>query len=173
MSFSSYPTVCNKNTTFSTFYKGIPQDIAFLLKLYEISQITTPFWSDQTIFGVISLFNLEYLIKRGKTFFFSSKQLLILFVSMIQIHALMSRRPSWPWSYGSWIYNYLCNQCLSLLTLWVRIPLRRGILDTTLCDKICQWLVTGQWFSRGTPVSSTNKTDCLDIAKKELSLFLT
>jgi hypothetical protein len=18
----------------------------------------------------------------------------------------------WPWSYGSWIYNYLCNQCL-------------------------------------------------------------
>jgi len=30
--------------------------------------------------------------------------------------------PSWPWSYGSWIYNYLCNQCLSPLTLWVRIP---------------------------------------------------
>jgi len=23
--------------------------------------------------------------------------------------------PSWPWSYGSWIYNYLCNQCLSPL----------------------------------------------------------
>ena len=20
--------------------------------------------------------------------------------------------PSWPWLYGSWIYNYLCNQCL-------------------------------------------------------------
>jgi len=19
----------------------------------------------------------------------------------------------WPWSYGSWIYNYMCNQCLS------------------------------------------------------------
>jgi hypothetical protein len=27
------------------------------------------------------------------------------------------------WSYGTWIYNYLCNQCLSSLTLWVRIPL--------------------------------------------------
>ena len=25
------------------------------------------------------------------------------------------------WSYGSWIYNHLCNQCLSPLTLWVRI----------------------------------------------------
>jgi hypothetical protein len=27
-------------------------------------------------------------------------------------------RPSWTWSYGSWIYNQLCNQCLSPLTLW-------------------------------------------------------
>jgi hypothetical protein len=30
--------------------------------------------------------------------------------------------------------NYLCNQCISPLTLWVRIPLRRGVLDTALCD---------------------------------------
>jgi len=28
--------------------------------------------------------------------------------------------PSWSWSYGNWIYNYLCNQCLSPLKLWVR-----------------------------------------------------
>ena len=35
--------------------------------------------------------------------------------------------------------------------------------DTTLCDKVCQWLATGQWFSSGTPVSSTNKTDRHDI----------
>jgi hypothetical protein len=33
-----------------------------------------------------------------------------------------------------------------------------GVLHTTLCDKVCQWLVTGRWFSPGTPVSSTNKT---------------
>ena len=66
---------------------------------------------------------------------------------------------SWWWWYGSWIYNYLCNQCLSPLTLWVQIPLRRGVLDTTLCDKVCQWLAIGQWFSPGTLVSSTNKTD--------------
>jgi hypothetical protein len=37
-------------------------------------------------------------------------------------------------SYGSWIYNYLGNQCLSPLTLGVLTPLRRGVLDTTLCD---------------------------------------
>jgi hypothetical protein len=32
-----------------------------------------------------------------------------------------------------WRYNYLCNQCLSPLMLWV-ILLRRGLLNTTLCD---------------------------------------
>jgi hypothetical protein len=31
--------------------------------------------------------------------------------------------PSWSWSYGSWSYNYLWNQCISPLKLWVRIPL--------------------------------------------------
>jgi hypothetical protein len=34
--------------------------------------------------------------------------------------------------------------------------------QTTLCDKVCQLLVTGQWFSPGTSVSSTNKMDCHD-----------
>jgi hypothetical protein len=33
----------------------------------------------------------------------------------------------------------------------------RCVLDTTLCDKVHQWLATGWWFSLGTPVSS-NKT---------------
>jgi len=60
--------------------------------------------------------------------------------------------PSWSWSYGSLIYYYLWYQCLSPLTLGVRIPVRRGVLDTTLCDEVCQW------FSSVTPVSSTNKT---------------
>jgi hypothetical protein len=48
--------------------------------------------------------------------------------------------------YVSWIYNYLYNQCLSPLKLWVPIPLVAGAFDT-LCDKVCQWLATGQWFS--------------------------
>jgi len=68
------------------------------------------------------------------------------------------------WSYGSCIDNYLCNQCLSPLT-WARIPPRQGVLDTILCDKACQWLAAGRWFPQGTPVSSTNKTDCHDITK--------
>ena len=80
--------------------------------------------------------------------------------------------PPWSWSYGSWIYNYLCNQFLSPLMLWVRTPLRRGVLDTTLCDKVCQWFATGCWFSPGTPVSSTNKTDCYKITEIFLKVTL-
>ena len=76
------------------------------------------------------------------------------------------------WSYNSWIYNYLCNQYLSPQTLWVRILLRWGIFDTTLCDKVYQWLATGTWFSPGTPVSSTNKTDHQDITEIMLKVVL-
>ena len=43
-----------------------------------------------------------------------------------------------------WIYNYLYNQCLSPLTLWFRIPFMWSVLDTTLCDNVCQWLVAGR-----------------------------
>ena len=39
-------------------------------------------------------------------------------------------------SYGCWIYNYLCNQCILPLTLWVRIPLWWGVIDATLWDKV-------------------------------------
>jgi hypothetical protein len=46
-----------------------------------------------------------------------------------------------------------CNQCLSPLKLWVRIQFM------VRCNKVCQWLATGQWFSPGTPISSTNKID--------------
>ena len=35
----------------------------------------------------------------------------------------------------------------------------QGVLDTTLCDKVCQW------FSPGTQISPTNKTDRHDITE--------
>ena len=46
------------------------------------------------------------------------------------------------------------------------------MLDTTLCDKICQGLATGRWFSSGAPVSSTNKTDHHDINEILLKVAL-
>ena len=43
---------------------------------------------------------------------------------------------------------------------------------TTLCDKVCQWLAAGLWFSPGTPVSSTNKTDRHNITEILLKVAL-
>ena len=39
---------------------------------------------------------------------------------------------------------------------------RPGVLNTTLCDKVCQWFAAGRWFSSGTPLSSTCEwmSDC-------------
>ena len=56
--------------------------------------------------------------------------------------------------------------------LWLRISLRQGILDTTFCDKGCQWLEVGRWISLCTPVSSTNKTDRQDITEILLKVAL-
>ena len=76
------------------------------------------------------------------------------------------------WSYGSWIYDKICHQCLSPQTLWVRTPLRRGVLDTKLCDKVCLGLTAGRWFSLGTLGSSANKTDGHEIAEILLKVAL-
>jgi hypothetical protein len=47
-------------------------------------------------------------------------------------------------NYDTWIYNYLCSQCLSPLKLWIWISHSwLGVLDTTLCDKVCQWDTAG------------------------------
>ena len=92
--------------------------------------------------------------------------ILFWFLSTVQ----ENRRPSWPWSYGSWIYNYLWNQGLSPLMLGVRISIRARC--TTLCDKVCQWLVAGWWFSTVKPVSSANKTECHNITEILLKVVL-
>ena len=54
----------------------------------------------------------------------------------------------------------------------IQTPVRRSVLDKTLCDKVCQRLATGRWFSSGTPVSSCNKTDLHDITEILLKVAL-
>ena len=99
-------------------------------------------------------------------------RLFVLFILAICIvcPSLIQEGPSWPWSHGSWIDNYLSNQCLSPLMLWVRTSIRARC--TTLCDKVCQWLATGRWFSPYPSVSSTNKTDRYDIIEILLKVAL-
>jgi len=87
-----------------------------------------------------------------------------LFITIVWnfVISLNKRGPPWPWSYGSWIDNYLCNQCLSSLMLWVRISIRARC--TTLCDKVGQWLEADRWFSLGPLVSFSTTEIVLKVA---------
>ena len=67
----------------------------------------------------------------------------------------------------------LCRGCrdhdrmvVGLATTYVRVRC------TTLCDKVCQPLATGRWFSLGPPVSSTNKTNRHDLTEILLKVAL-
>ena len=86
---------------------------------------------------------LQFLTQRLTNFFYFSINFYSIFLQLVSQLLKNYRGSYWLWSYGGWIYNYLCNQCLSQLTLWVRTALRRGVLNTTFCDKVCQWLAAG------------------------------
>jgi len=63
----------------------------------------------------------------------------------------------------------------TLINIYIEFesPSWLGVLDTTLCDKICQSLAAGRRFlSTGTPVSSTIKTDCHHITEILLKVAL-
>ena len=45
-------------------------------------------------------------------------------------------------------------------------------METTLCDKVCEWLATDRCFFPGTPASFTNKTDSNDITETLSTLAL-
>ena len=51
-------------------------------------------------------------------------------------------------------------------------PSWQGVLNATLYDKFCQWLLAVRWFSQSTPVSSINKTDRHDITEILLEVVL-
>jgi hypothetical protein len=57
---------------------------------------------------------------------------------------------------GSCKFNYHTTTTAQVQLRWKVIVLSgRGVLDKTLCDKVCQWLGTGLWISLGTPISAT------------------
>jgi hypothetical protein len=57
------------------------------------------------------------------------------------------------------------NPSAAPLPPFTYMPPRLGVHDTALCNKVCQWLAAGSWFSSGTPVSSSNKSDIHDITE--------
>jgi len=90
-------------------------------------------------------------------------------IALLVASLVVTRNWSLAWA---WFYNFLYNECLSPRKFWIQSHSWRVVLDTTLCDKVFQWLTTGRWFSPGTPVSSTNKTDLHDIAEILLKVVL-
>jgi hypothetical protein len=108
--------------------------------------------------------------------------ILLLFISFrrkdkqLKINVRETRRGNQEWNIQRHIIPHnvyiVFNevQCLSRLMLWVRISIRARC--TTLSNKVCQWLVTGRWFSKGPPVSSTNKTDHHDTTEILLKVAL-
>jgi hypothetical protein len=54
-------------------------------------------------------------------------------------------------------------------TFWAGILLRRGVLDTALCDKVWHRYAADRWFS---PDSTSNKTDRQDITEILLKVAL-
>jgi hypothetical protein len=122
------------------------------------------FWFPLTVFSNIYLTSISIPLQ------IKTQKLLWIIIEVEDKFTYSAKGPSWPRSYGSWIYNYLCNQCLSPLMLWVWISMQERC--TTLCDKICQWLARGWCFSPCPPISSINKTDRHDITEILLKVAL-
>ena len=65
------------------------------------------------------------------------------------------------------------NESLYCIYVFICCTLQHtGVLDTTLCYKVCQWPASGRLLSPCSPVSSTNKTDQHDIAEILLKVAL-
>ena len=126
------------------------------------------FFFSQLNIKILSLYYVEECINKK----YLLDKIMIKFFIFIHNFLIILSGSSWSWSYGSWFYNYLCNQCLLPLTLWVLIPLSRGVLDTTLCDKVCRTLVAGLWFSPGTPRYNWNIVE-RDVKHKCPTNFIT
>ena len=68
------------------------------------------------------------------------------------------------------MYLY-CNMSFIILVV-TTLMMRCTRYNIMTCDKVYQCLATGLWFSLGTPVSSTNKTDRHDITEILLKVAL-
>jgi hypothetical protein len=66
----------------------------------------------------------------------------------------------------------LLQTCVKEFSFNLRASSWRGVLDTTLSDKVCKSLEADRWFSLGNPVSSTNKTDHHEISEILLNVVL-
>ena len=101
--------------------------------------------------------------------------LLKIYTNHLQFNSIMisfillalSKFPLSPNHSTTKILFHLHVYSMTICMLWVQIPF---MARCTLYN--IMWLVTGQWFSPGTPVSSSNKTSCHDITEILLKVAL-
>ena len=77
--------------------------------------------------------------------------------------------PSWSWSYESWIYSCLYNQCLSPQTLWVKsrpgevYSMQHYVIKfVSVLQQVCGFL----WVLRCTPLIKLDGHDITEILLK-------
>jgi hypothetical protein len=93
-------------------------------------------------------------------FLFNKLYLYVCFCYITVSHSLL-KGSSWLWSYSSWIYSYLWNQCLTSLKLPVRIRAQAEVLSIPHYEIKCVSYLqqSGRLFFPVTSISSTNKID--------------
>ena len=80
--------------------------------------------------------------------------------------------PLRSWSYGSMIYNYLCNQYISPLTFWARIPFMARCTSYNIIWSSVSVTCGGSLVFSGYSLSPTYKNDRHDITKILLKMAL-
>jgi hypothetical protein len=104
-------------------------------------------------------FLLAHLAKGNVSFWIQATHLSILLQWQSKIVAPFIPFP--PHFYISFLHIFIIGKFVLFLTCL-------NMHEISWCDQFCQWLSTGLWFFStrlGTPVSSTNKTDCHDITE--------
>ena len=133
-----------KNNPFPTSIIPILMQSRYDNSMFTLENLCFSFIFTDNDVGILYFFNSFKISKTTAKFTIKNKSkhrsnrlkgVLFHVRTNLKIQILLLQGLPWPWSFGSWIYNYLCNRCLSPLIMWVRIPLSARC--TTLCDKVC------------------------------------
>jgi len=120
------------------------------------------FWL--TLWYLQTFLSLEY-------YSITNNQLVVYDIHSITFNTIIMEEPLWSLSYV--VAFTIPMQSVPITTKVVSSNHAQGEVHSIQhCDKVCQWLAAGWWFSLETPASSTNKTDRHDIAEKLLKVVL-